>query len=258
MSDAVFNLYADYYDLIYADKNYQQEADKVAGLLSKYGVTQDGTVLELGCGTARHALALAQKGYNLIATDLSAEMLKHAENRVAHYPDLTSRIELDQGNAQSYRLGRTVDAVISLFHVMCYQTTDQALMDSAKTAAEHLKPGGVLVFDMWNSPAVLNDPPTLRVKRVQDEKLEVVRIAEPGFCENSNIVDVNYQIFVKRPDEELWQMLDETHSVRHLSETDLRPPLEAAGFDVLGFYDWDTDEAANDYGWNAYCVAVKK
>ena len=256
MTDDVFGAYADYYDLIYADKDYAEEADKVVSILNGQGVSS-GTLLEVGCGTARHALALAEEGFDVAAIDLSDEMLKHASNRVKKYPDLSPSIELAQGDARTFRLNRKVDAVISLFHVMCYQTTEQDLAEAFQTAATHLDPGGVFLFDMWYGPGVKKSPPDLRVKRVADDNLEVVRIAEPDLRPNENVVQVSYQIFAKRPEEPSWAMFEEAHTVRYLFNEDLYRHLPEAGFKIVGIYDWDTCKDADDGTWNAYCVAIK-
>lgn len=256
MTDDVFGAYADYYDLIYAEKDYSSEADKVASILDGRGIS-DGTLLEVGCGTARHALALAAKGFHVWAIDLSDEMLRHAADRVAKYPDLSSSIDLAQGDARTFRLNRKVDAVVSLFHVMCYQITDQDLAEAFQTAAQHLEPGGVFLFDMWYGPGVQKSPPELRVKRVSDDNLEVVRIAEPDVRPDENVVQVGYQIFAKRPKDSSWAMFKEAHTVRYLFNEDLNSHLPVSGFEIKGIYDWDTGKDAGDETWNAYCVAIR-
>lgn len=256
LSDDVFGAYADYYDLIYADKDYAAEAEKAISILAGQSIT-DGELLEIGCGTARHALALAARGFRVAAIDLSEDMLKHAQTRIEPFPNLSQNIELAQGNARNFRLHRKVDAVISLFHVMSYQTTDQALSEAAQTAAAHLEPGGVFLFDMWYGPAVLKTLPDLRVKRVADENLSVVRIAEPDIRQDEQIVEVGYQVFAKRPSESTWAMFTESHTMRYLFDDDLRRHLPDAGFNVVGIYDWDTGKLANDESWSAYCVAVR-
>ena len=52
-------------------------------------------------------------------------------------------------------------------------------MFNTSTAAKHLKPNGVFIFDFWYGPGVLTDPPVVRLKRLENEEIEVLRIAEP-------------------------------------------------------------------------------
>ncbi|HEY2400385.1 MAG TPA: class I SAM-dependent methyltransferase, partial [Steroidobacteraceae bacterium] len=59
----VFDAYAAYYDLLYRDKDYPGEARYVQSLLRRHGVS-DGDLLELGCGTGRHAEQLVRLGFS--------------------------------------------------------------------------------------------------------------------------------------------------------------------------------------------------
>jgi len=56
----VFNDYARYYDLLYQDKDYQAEADYVAGLMKRFHL-EARSILKLGSGTGIHASLLAKK-----------------------------------------------------------------------------------------------------------------------------------------------------------------------------------------------------
>ena len=57
----VFDDYALYYDLLYQGKDYKGEADYIYSLIEQFSLG-GSSVLELGCGTAKHALWLAEKG----------------------------------------------------------------------------------------------------------------------------------------------------------------------------------------------------
>jgi ubiquinone/menaquinone biosynthesis C-methylase UbiE len=71
--------HAELYDLFYADKPYRQEAEFVSSCLTENGARSGGRVLELACGTGRHAFELEQLGWQMVATDYSADMLRAAE-----------------------------------------------------------------------------------------------------------------------------------------------------------------------------------
>ena len=58
------------------------------------------------------------------------------------------------------------DVVTSLFHVMSYQTTNDALDKSFKTAKYHMKENGVFIFDCWNGPGVITEKPEKRIKEI--------------------------------------------------------------------------------------------
>jgi SAM-dependent methyltransferase len=176
---SVFDAYARYYDLLYRDKDYAQEADFIQRLLQTHAPTAQ-RLLELGSGTGRHAEHLAEQGYHITGVERSAEMLARCSQRQAHQPSaIAQRLSFLQGDLREVRLDQTFDAVLSLFHVISYQTSNADLAAAFKTVALHLKPGGVFIFDVWYGPAVLHDLPQVRVKRLHDDDLAITRIAEP-------------------------------------------------------------------------------
>ncbi len=166
-----FGEYAHYYDLLYRDKDYEKEANFVHGLIHKYSPNAR-TILELGCGTGRHAELLASKGYDVLGIDRSREMLEAANKRLIRLEKTAAaRLSFDQGDVRTYRTDKSFDAVISLFHVMSYQTTNKDLQDVFETAKVHLNRGGLFIFDCWYGPAVLTDRPAVRVKRLEDDAI---------------------------------------------------------------------------------------
>ncbi|HEY4744175.1 MAG TPA: class I SAM-dependent methyltransferase, partial [Desulfuromonadaceae bacterium] len=154
-----FDQYARYYDLLYRDKDYAAEADFVAGLLLAHA-PEARTLLELGCGTGRHAEFLARQGFAVHGVDRSEGMLADAGRRRENLPDdVRGRLAFSPGDARDVRLGRHFDAVVSLFHVMSYMAEGRDLEHAFATARAHLAPGGVFLFDFWYGPAVLSDRP---------------------------------------------------------------------------------------------------
>jgi predicted TPR repeat methyltransferase len=132
----VFDVYAEYYDLLYQDKCYKQEVDYVSGLLEDNGV-KSGAILELGSGTGKHAEEFAKIGFNMHGVDLSPVMVKKANQRKKD--NFISQLQFEIGDVRSYRDDKKFDAVISLFHVMSYQIKNEDIVAMFETAAHHLK-----------------------------------------------------------------------------------------------------------------------
>jgi len=251
----VFGDYARYYNLLYRDKDYQGEAEFVHELLRKYAPTTK-SFLELGCGTGKHAEQFVKWGYEVCGVDLSADMLAQAEARSQHLPpEQSAQLEFHQGDIRNFRLHRQFDAVISLFHVFSYQTTNQDLQAAFATAKAHLKPGGVLIFDCWYGPGVLSDRPTVRVKRLDDEEITVTRIAEPILDVNENLVTVNYQVLIKNSTTQQTSELQESHQMRYLFKPEIDLLLQYHQLELMAYGEWMTNRIPNDKTWNVYAVA---
>lgn len=235
---SVFGLYSRYYDLLYRDKDYAAEARFVSDRLraSRAGVQ---TLLDLGSGTGRHAVAFAELGWEVMGVDLSPGMVAQAHERRRRAEASTqARLDFMEGDVRNVRVGRRFDAVVSLFHVMSYQTSAADLAAALATAAAHLKPGGLFFFDFWFGVAVLADLPTVRVKRWQDEELEVTRIAEPEMQRERNGVAVHYDIFLKERPSGLISEVREVHLMRYLFLPEISAGLEAAGLKLLQTSAW--------------------
>lgn len=250
----VFANYAHYYDLLYQDKDYQGETEFIHRLLQSHA-PQTTSIVELGCGTGKHACLLAEKGYQICGVDLSQEMLEQANQRLSSLPEeQIARLKFVQGDAQTVRLNQSFDAVISLFHVVSYQATNAALNAMFATAATHVKPGGIFLFDCWYGPAVLTDRPTVRVKRLQNEKIIVTRLAEPVMHVNANLVDVKYQVFVRDRQTNRMDECQETHRMRYLFQPEIEWLCTQHGFELVASGEWMTEKALGFDTWGAYFI----
>ena len=250
----MFDLYSAYYDLLYRDKDYASEARWVAALLPEGGrLPLD--ILELGCGTGGHAFALAAAGHRVTGVDLSAGMVERARERAAAQPALGARLDFAQGDLRRYRSGRLHDAVVTLFHVMSYQTTNDDLAAACATARAHLAPGGRFVFDFWYGPAVLSDRPRHVRKQVADERIAVERVTTPTVHVNANRVDVQFDVTIRALADGRVQTLTELHPMRYLFLPELDLLLQAAGLRRVAARAWLRDTEPGDDSWYACVVA---
>jgi ubiquinone/menaquinone biosynthesis C-methylase UbiE len=73
-------------------------------------------VLELGCGSGRVTLAIAQAGFRITGLDLSPKMLAQAEEKITKLPDeVRPRVTLLQGNMANFALHERFRLVIIPF-----------------------------------------------------------------------------------------------------------------------------------------------
>jgi SAM-dependent methyltransferase len=255
MNNPVFGTYARYYNLLYKDKVYPAESRYIHELIQKH-CPGARTVLNLGCGTGNHDFELAKFGYDINGVDMSAEMLSAANTRLAKLGAVMPSVCFQQGDIRTVRLNKTFDVVLSLFHVMSYQSTNDDLQSAIATAKEHLAPGGFFVFDCWYGPAVLSDPPVVRVKRLEDESIQVVRIAEPVMHPNENVVDVNYQVMITEKSTGAVEQLVETHRMRYFFIPELELFLRNAGLRIITDSEWMTGNCPDLTTWGV-CFVVK-
>ena len=250
----VFDAYASYYDQLYKDKDYEKEAKYILNLLSNHSIFS-GSILDLGCGTGIHAQFMAQKGFMVHGVDISPEMVEIASNK--NYGDYSKQLFFELGDVKSCQLDKTFDAVVSLFHVASYQTSNEDLSLMFLTASKHLNPEGIFIFDFWYGPAVLMDNPVVRVKRFNGDGVNILRIAEPNMRVNENIVDVNYNIMVTKEPEEEMEVLLEKHSMRYFFLPELLNALNLAGMEYIDSHSWLSSDPLSEKSWQGLIIAKK-
>lgn len=245
----VFDAYAEYYDLLYSDKDYAGEVNYIHGLIERFA-PRAKSILELGSGTGKHAALLAAKGYSVHGVERSDTMLAQAL-ALASKDD---RLSFSSGDLRKVRVGKRFDVVMSLFHVISYQTSNQDLKAAFATVKEHLNPGGLLIFDCWYGPAVLTERPAVRVKRVSNDEIDVTRLVEPVLHPNENRVEVNYQVFIRNKKTDQVQEVRETHQMRYLFTPEIDMLLELAGCKVIAAQEWMTGIKPGCGTWGACFV----
>lgn len=242
MESEVFKAYSQYYNLLYAEKQYEAEAAYIRNTILRY---QPGakTILEYGSGTGRHGLLLQQMGFSMSGVERSRDMAAIAR---------ANGYNCDVADILEYEPGKTFDVCIALFHVISYVNADADLTRLFTKTRHALKPGGIFVFDVWYTPAVLHQKPESRVKKVEDDEIEVTRYAEPVVDNVRHIVTVNYEIEVKQKSDGEVTHLKESHPMRHFDIPEISALGGKTGFTLLKAEEFLTsaDPSVNTWGVN--------
>jgi SAM-dependent methyltransferase len=251
----IFGQSARYYDSLYADKNYAAEVDYVSGLVRRH-TPGARTILDLGCGTGRHAIEFAERGYTVLGVDRSSEMLQRAQQQhTCLSAPVLERLAFAQYDLRSLRLERRFDCVVALFHVLSYQSSNDDVLAAFATAKSHLKPGGALIFDCWYGPGVLTDPPVVRTRAIEERGQRLTRIAEPVMRVNANLVAVRYRFIVEMDLPGPRAEFEETHTMRYFFAPELALALQMTGLRLVALYEWMTAREPNCHTWNVSVVA---
>jgi SAM-dependent methyltransferase len=244
--------YSQIYDLLYREKNYREECDFLENIFSILGRAPHD-ILDLGCGTGGHALELQKRGFEVTGVDRSESMLALARAKAVEQ-NVRPRFVL--GDLTSFSDGGDFDAVISMFAVMGYQETDHDLKRAVEVAFDHLRPGGVFIFDGWYGPAVLKQKPETRVKEIREEDGGwLVRSAEPTLDEPNHLVRIHYRVTAGR-DDRMEEKFEEIHTMRYFFPEEVEILLEWAGFADIRLYPFlNTQREITAEDWNLTVVA---
>jgi SAM-dependent methyltransferase len=251
----VFEKYARYYDLLYQDKDYQKETKYILSLIKKYHLDSE-KILEFGSGSGIHGRLLAKAGLEVSGVERSQQMIDLGlSTGQGDIPN--NNFSCTQGDCTSIFIGDCFDAVISIFHVLSYQTSDDKVIAMLKNAHRQLNQSGIFIFDYWFAPAVWNIGPTLRVKRVSNQQLAITRIAEPECFREQNIVQVNYQTFVEDLKSNNISEIKETHEMRAFETDEIEEFANQTGFTLLHTEEWLTCHNPSKETWGV-CTILQK
>jgi SAM-dependent methyltransferase len=238
-----FDDYAMYYNLLYEDKNYKEEANYIKKLI-KNEQPQGLYILDLGCGTGKHDQIFVEEGFNVTGVDLSNQMISIAKRNEVE------NLRFIHGDARTVKIDKKYDVVVALFHVMSYQVTNEDVASVFKTAAIHLKKGGIFIFDCWYGPAVLTDRPTIRIKRLENKSIKLIRISEPEMNSKDNTVDVFFDVFIMDKSMGVHKELREKHTMRYLFYPEIELFALNSGFEITRFEEWLTSKLPDYNSWN--------
>ncbi len=136
-----FSTVAEFYDLVNGEA-YEPYAEMLKTAF-KFADIEVREVLDLGCGTGGISALLSDDGFDMVALDVSPEMLNVARER--NFGKNTLLLCQDM---REFELFGTVQAVFSSFDCLNYITEKEELKKVFSLVRNYLESGGVFVFDV--------------------------------------------------------------------------------------------------------------
>jgi SAM-dependent methyltransferase len=244
--------YSKYYDLIYSDKDYAKETSFLERLFERGMQRRPRRILDVGAGTGGHAICLAQRGYRVVGVDLSRSMLEEAIRKAR---SRKLNIDFRVADMRSLKLGRRFDICICMFASIDYLLSYRDLRETFLSIKNHLRKGGLFIFDFWSGTAVLTTHPTDRIKTARSGAIEVIRVAQSVLHPTQNLCDVTYRGFVMN-DDKILKSFREKHTVRYYFLEEIRYFLAETGFRSVEFYPFmSLSRKVDAHTWNVACLA---
>jgi len=243
-----FKKYADFYDKIYKEKNYQEEAEFVKKVIKDCSSVKVDDILSLGCGTASHDILLAKSGFKILGIDGSPEMIGIAEQK-AKKENADVRFKI--ADISEFEISEKFDFAMAMFNVVGYMIENETMEKMLQSVSGSLKNEALFVFDCWYGPAVLKSRPEDREKIIGEG---IIRKTKQKLEIEKSIVDIKFEIM-----ESGVVKAEENHKMRFWYLQELKYFLENNNFRLVKACNFlALDSNISEDNWNIFIVARKQ
>ncbi len=137
----------DEYLIVYRNRNEKEAGRLVDLILNNIRIKSASKVLDMACGTGRHSILFARRGFYVTAIDLSKNLLSIACQAAA---EENLKINFIRSDVRHFTLTNDYSLVVNLFTSFGYFENDEENFLLIKNAYEHLTSGGYFVIDFLN------------------------------------------------------------------------------------------------------------
>lgn len=146
---------AQYFDQLYESEEKVWGEEPQRPVMDSVSLMKEGTVLDLGAGEGRNSIYLAQKGFEVIAADISVSGLKKIDEKSKKLglEEKISSLNLDGARGD---LPRSYDNIINTFTL--HFSDQKGFYRMLENMVEHTEAGGLNVIEDFTQNSSLYEP----------------------------------------------------------------------------------------------------
>lgn len=164
-------LWRDFYPYIFSEERIEAAAEEVRQICELTGV-REGAVLDLACGPGRHAVAFAERGFDVTGVDLTPFLLEKARERAKNAQAVVEWVRSDM---REFVRPEAFDLAVSLFTSFGYFDDEEDDIRVLKNIRESLSARGTCVIDVMGKERIARDFEPTFSERLSDDSLLVQR-----------------------------------------------------------------------------------
>ena len=262
MRNDVFNLYcntAKYYDY---DNRDNLTADKSFYL--EYAQRTGSEILELGCGTGRVAIPLAEAGFCITGLDLSESMLDIFNEKLENVPEkVRNRVKLIKGDMSSFSFDKRYDLIIAPFRAFQALTEENNINCCLECVREHLSDDGLFIANVFRPFKVLDEswcyPETVQWETIDQHTGIMITKKHWG-----SKIDVERQVIYPNYAYEIsdesgrFERIEEKLSLKYYYYQQLKDYLAVSGLDVAEEFGWYDKSDIKKWQRNDFCLQERR
>ena len=266
-----YRSFASVYDEFMDGTDYQETADKIQDMITRYGVSkpsqkrtgaseardvllaaEKNLVVDLACGTGKLTEILADRGYDVMGIDLSEEMLGIALERRDKLRHRTLYLCQDM---REFELYGTAGTFLSMGDSVNYLLTDEDMARLFERVNTFLFPGGIFVFD-FKTLHLYRD--VIGDSTIAEDREDCSFIWENWYDDESRINEYDLSLFIREnrmgEDDNLFRKYQEIHRQRGYTLEEMKRFAQAAGMTWITEMDSDTMGPVGEESERILCV----
>lgn len=270
-----YRSFASVYDEFMDGTDYQLTADKIQGIISRFGLSkpadertgasesrdvllaaEKNLVVDLGCGTGKLTEILADRGYDVMGIDLSEEMLQMALERRDNLRHRTLYLCQDM---REFELFGTAGTFISVGDSVNYLLADEDMDKLLNRVNTFLYPGGIFIFD-FKTLHLYRD--VIGNSTIAEDREDCSFIWENWFDEETRINEYDLTLFIRDRDSDagdnIFRKFQELHRQRGYTLPEMQDFASKAGLTWVTEMDSDTMGPVTSETERILCVVREK
>ncbi len=247
-----FDEWADIYDRVYSYVTedihfYVDEALNIGG-----------TVLELGCGTGRVCIPIADTGADVVGLDLSSSMIKVAKRKSKSLMSDSGSLTLIQGDMRNFSLDTVFDLIVIPFRGFLSLLSVSDQIDTFNSIKRHMDTNTRLIFNMFvpdNNMLVQDSDVAYHLRDVTDPVSgSTYTLWNQSHCDNYNQI-IDTRLIIDELDNRgvVSQRIYRDFQIRYSHRWEIDHLLARCGFtvvDLFGGFDRSVfDEFSSEMVW---------
>tara|TARA_B100001093_G_C26860613_1_gene1030046 strand:- start:23454 stop:24176 length:723 start_codon:yes stop_codon:yes gene_type:complete len=173
-----------YYHILYGNRNHEEAKLFINNLTSHLNLKKNSKIIDIACGTGRHAIYLNMLGYNVTGIDLSKNNIEEAskfskKNLRFYIHDMRKLFKPNQ-----------YDLAVNLFTSFGYFNKDSDNEKALISIAGNVKREGLIVIDFMNVKKVLMNLIEAELKIINNVQFKINRtVKNDKIFKSINITD---------------------------------------------------------------------
>jgi len=240
-----YTIFAQVYDK-FIQAPYDQWADYIEQIWTKFADNRPKLVLDLACGTGNMAQILGGRGYDMIGVDNSVEMLSQARQKD---PETLYLLQ----DMREFELYGSIDAIVCICDSLNYILEYDELMQVFLLCHYYLNPDGILIFDV-NTEYKYNE--ILADNNFSQTDENAAYIWENYYDKGERLNEFATTFFIKQKGG-LFARHEELHIQKAHSIQEIKNALITANLEILAEFDELTFNPPNPQSERIFFVAKK-